>query len=359
MRPRPHALALALACSPPSPAQAPRDDRDEEVRSEHAPISDADLARLDAAIADHAALYWRLRTADGPRCEPWTLEPDPDDPHRGRLVHSEAASRFSFAYQLEGGHLRLAAPTRERDTPVAPAAPSPETRVAAGTMTRALAFPCVFTGMSLEPADPAAPRRIVLASSERWFLDADACAAAGPDEQPQPASPGEIHPLGCASALADPVTRARDVGPVSPAAAPLRAARRFFFLRARGDAAACEVWHHDPADGDQAQGRLARSDRDEHGPRTLRYDYAVLGGTITLLGPTESRRVRAPDGPVDLTRTRGCLTSRPLARRDDLVLVGDDPWFLTRRACERARRAGVPPRPDLDCRPGHVPKTSP
>jgi hypothetical protein len=378
MRPRPLAcastlpasqgvLALALACAPTGAPRDPAgDDRKDEVRAELEPLADADLARLDAAIAARTPLHWRLRTPDGPRCEPWQFEPDAADPHRGRLVHTAGASRFSFTYQIADGHLRLTEPTRERDTPVAPAAPNPETRVAAGTMTLALAFPCVFSGMSLTPADAVAARQLVLSSNERWFLDEQACAAAGPDHDPLPAAPGELHPIGCASALADPTTRERDVRddqvdprPPGPAAARLLAARRLFMLRARDGRTVCEAWHPSATSQDPPEGSLDRDARDRHGPHTLRYGYAVLGETVTLLGPNEFRRLHTRAGPADVTRARGCLLTRPLALRGDVLLVGTDPWFTTRRACEQARRAGAPAHPDLDCRPGHVPEASP
>ena len=350
-------LALALACTPKTAPRGPVGASD-EVRAQHEPLADADRARLDAALAAHAPLYWRLRTPAGPRCEPWQPDPDPDDPRRGRLVHTAGATRFSFTYQLaDDGHLRLTEPTRERDTPVDPAPPSPDARVAAGTMTLALAYPCVFTGMSLTPADAAARRQILLASHERWFLDEPACAAAGPDEDPLPAAPGELHPLGCASALADPAARDRpDPGPPGPAATRLHAARRLFLLRTRAGRPTCEAWQH-TADA-PAEGHLERSARDERGPFTVRYDYAVLGDTLTLLGPHEFRRLRTEDGPAELTRAAGCLLARSLALRPGALLVGADPWFLTRRACEAAR-ATVAPRPDPDCRPGHVPEAIP
>jgi hypothetical protein len=348
-------LALLLACTPQSPAHSPRSS-DDEIRVQPEPLADADLTRLDAALAARTPLYWRLRTADGPRCEPWTPDPDPEDPRRGRLVHTAEGARYSFTYRLADGHLRLSDPTRERDTLVDAAAP--DTRVAANTMTLALTFPCVFTGMSLEPDDDAAARRLILSSHERWFLDEAACTAAGPDEDPLPDAPGELHPLGCASALADPQARARDdPRPPGPAAARLRAARRLFQLRARAGRPTCELWHH-TADERPGEGHLERSARDEHGAFTIRYDYAVLGDTLTLLGPHEFRRVRTPTGRAALTRTGGCLLARPLARRKDAILVGADPWFLTRRACEAARET-TPPRPDPDCRPGHVPEASP
>ena len=358
-RPRSAAvLALALACSPKHP-RGP-DERKDEVRAEHDPISDADRARLDAALAARAPLFWRLRTADGPRCEPWSPDPDPEDPNRGRLVHTAGATRYTFAYQIAEGHLQLTDPTRERDTLVDPAPPTPDTRVAAGVMTLALAYPCVFTGMSLAPADASAARQLVLASHERWFLDAESCAAAGPDHDPLTAAPGELHPLGCASALADETARARPAPaatPANPAAARLRTARRLFLLRERDGRTACEPWHH-TAD-DPGEGHLERAARDKHGPLTVRYSYAVLGDTLTLLGPNEFRRLRTADGLTDFTRTGGCLLDRPLALRKHTITVGADPWFLTRRACEAARRAGASAHPDPDCRPGHVPEASP
>jgi hypothetical protein len=359
-RPRSSAtvLALALACNPSHPRSP--DERKDEVRAEHDPIPDVDRARLDAALAARAPLYWRLRTQGGPRCEPWQPDPDPEDPQRGRLVHTDGATRYAFAYQIAEGHLQLTDPTRERDTPVDPAPPAPGTRVAAGVMTLALAYPCVFTGMSLAPADASAARQLVLTSHERWFLDAGSCAAAGPDHDPLLAAPGELHPLGCASALADPTARARPApafAPANPAAARLRTARRLFLLRERDGRTACEPWHH-TVDG-PGEGHLERAVRDEHGPRTVRYSYAVLGDTLTLLGPNEFRRLRTAAGPADYTRTGGCLLDRPLVLRKTAIDVGADPWFLTRRACEAARRGGALAHPDPDCRPGHVPEASP
>lgn len=353
-------LALCLACTPAGAPRGPGDRKD-EVRAAHEPISEPDLARLETGLAARAPLYWRVRTADGPRCEPWTPDPDPEDPHRGRLVHTDGEARYAFAYNLTEAQLQLTDPTRERDTPVDHAPPSPGARVAAGVMTLALAYPCVFSGMSLTPADDAAPRQLVLTSHERWFLDADTCAAAGPDDAPQPSAPGELHPLGCASALADPLARTRQpprAAAPGPAATRLRAARRLFLLRERAGETTCELWHHTAA-ATPDEGHLERSARDEHGPFTVRYGYAALGDILTLLGPNEFRRLRAPTGPADLTRTGGCLLARPLALRGDALQVGADPWFLTRRACEAARRAGAPAHPPPDCRPGHVPAASP
>jgi hypothetical protein len=343
MRPRAPLLALLLGCARgPAPA-LPDDDREAEVRAEGRPMSDDDAQRLTALAAAGGALHWRLPGAGGPRCEAWQFAPDADDPTRGRLVHAAAGGdRYQFTYVLADGHLRLTAPTRERDIPGQ-----------VGAVTLALSLPCVFAGMSLTPADESAARRVVLAANERWFLDADACAAAPPPAEPLQPAPGELHPLGCVSALADPGTRALPdrPPPPGPAAARLRASKRLWWLRRRGGAVVCEAWQHAPADGDPRHGALVRQDRDERGRRARSYGYALSGAAVTLLGPSEFRGLDDVGGPAELARTRGCLRTRPLALRGELLLVGDDPWFLRRRDCERARRAGAPARPDLDCAP--------
>jgi len=340
MRPRWCLLTLLLGCA--RGELRPADDgREVQVEAAPAPLSAGDEAALRAAIADGGVLYWRLRGPDGPRCEPWRLEPDADDPAEGRLVRVDGPLRLSFRYRLADGLLRLHAPLRERER-VGPDG---------GVSVAGVALPCVFSGMSLTPADPTAPRRLVLASHERWFLGAELCAAAGPDADPQPAAAGELHPVGCASALADPGTRARDEsGAPGPAAPALHAARRVYWLRRRGGVTRCEAWQHEPGDAPQ-RGLLRRADRDEHGRRSVVYSYAVAGDALTLLGPNEFRELRGRSGPAELARARGCLLTRGLALAPDALQVGDDRWYLRRRACEDARAAGALARPDPDCGP--------
>jgi hypothetical protein len=341
MRPRWSLVILLLGCAGGDRRAGGDEARELEVKAAPAPLGPADEQALRAAIARGGPLHWRLRGATGPRCEPWQLLPDPDDPDQGLLVHADGPLRLSFRYQLADGLLRLHAPLRERET----TAPDGSVSVSG------LSLPCVFSGMSLTPADPAAPRRLVLASHERWFLDENHCAAASPDQDPQPAAPGELHPVGCASALADPGTRDRvEHGAPGPAARSLHASRRVYWLRRRDGASRCEAWQHEPGDA-PLRGLLRRSDRDEHGRRSVVYSYAVVGDSLTLLGPNEFRQLRGKTGPAELASTRGCLLTRPLALAPDALQVGDERWYLRRGACERARTAGVIAQPDPDCGP--------
>ena len=340
MRPRWSLVTLLLGCAR-GELRGADEGREVEVQTAPAPLTPIDDQALRAAIARGGPLYWRLRGSDGPRCEAWRLEPDADDPARGRLVHTDGALHLSFRYQLAEGLLRLRAPLRERES----TAPDGSVSVAG------LSLPCVFSGMSLTPADPAAPRRLVLAGHERWFLDSNQCASAGPDADPQPAAAGELHPVGCASALADPGTRDRvEQTAIGPAARVLHASRRVYWLRRRDGATRCEAWQHEPGDT-PARGLLRRSDRDEHGRRSVVYGYAVVGTALTLIGPNEFRQIRGKTGPAELASTRGCLLTRPVAPAPNSLQVGDESWYLRRDACERARAAGVVPRPDPDCGP--------
>lgn len=334
------ALALLLGCTRGAGARPvfADDAREVEVKTGPDAVDPADLAALAQVSREGGVVHWRLRGADGPRCEAWRFEPDAEDPTRGHLAHADGPLRLRFAYQLADDQLRLHAPERERELP-APAI---------GVTT--VALPCVFSGMSFTPDSAAAPRQLLLTSHERWFLTAEACAAAGPDRDPQPPARGELHPLGCASALADPGTRARDdrPTPISPAARRLRAARRVFWLRRRDGRDVCEAWRHEPA-ADPQRGTLSRSERDLKGRRSRAYGYATTGADITLLGPNEFRRLRDPGGPGELALARGCLLTRPLALAGEALQVGDDRWYLGSAACERARRSGAPPLPDPDC----------
>lgn len=342
MRPRWSLVTLLLGCAR-ADLHGDDDDREVQVQAAPASLTETDEQSLRAAITSRAPLYWRLRDAAGPRCEAWQLEPDPEDPDRGRLLRVDGPLRLSFRYLIADGLLRLSAPLREREL----TAPDGSLSVSS------LALPCVFSGMSLTPADPGAPRRLMLASHERWFLDEHQCSTAGPDEDPQPPTPGELHPVGCASALADPATRARpEPGAPGPAASILHTSRRVFWLRRRDGVTRCEAWSHEPGDAPQ-RGLLRRQDRDEHGRRYLVYSYAVLGDVITLLGPNEFRELRGKAGPAEQASTRGCLLTRPLALTTDALQVGDERWYLRRSACEHARTTGVAAKPDPDCGPPH------
>ncbi|HEY0136271.1 MAG TPA: hypothetical protein VGB85_19435, partial [Nannocystis sp.] len=315
-------LILACACGPGRPRIADPTANVTTLPSP-APLTTAELAILRKASAERGTLYWRVRHPDGPRCEAWTFEPDPDDESRGHLVHSDGDLRLRFTHELSDGRLRLHSPERERVKLATPGALS----------TTIAALPCVFSGMSLRPAADPAPRQVVLTSDERWFLGAEACAAAGPDLDPQPPAPGEIHPLGCASALADPGTRTREdpPAPPDPPALRLAASRRVFWLRHRGGRTVCEAWHHEAASPQRGSLR-----RDDAGSRTV-YGYAAGLGVLTLIGPNVARRVRGPDGPAELVRARGCLLTSAFTLADKVLSFGEDRWYLRRRDCERAR----------------------
>ncbi len=300
-----------------------------------APLAADELAALLRASAGGGELHWRVRGPDGPRCEAWRFEPDPVDNTRGHLVHTTGNVRLRFAHEIADGRLHLHTPEREREQVTAPGAVS----------TTVAALPCVFSGMSLRPARDPAPRQLALTSDERWFLDAEACAAAGPDRDPQPRGPGELAPLGCASALADAATRAREDSAAPPDAAALRlaASRRVYWLRRRDGRPVCEAWQHDPTDAQRGALR-----RDDARGRTL-YGYAAGPGLLTLIGPSESRHVRGPDGPAELVRARGCLLTRPFTLAGKHLQFGEDRWYARRRDCERARQAGATPLPDPAC----------
>ncbi len=328
------ALVVLLGCArgPGRPAQL-ADNNHHEIATLPDAHDLATRAALHAVVSDAGTLYWRLPGPDGPRCEPWQIEPDPDDPARGQLAHRDGSLRFRFAYRLIDDQLQLAAPVRERELPPAPGAVG----------VASLALPCVFSGMSFAPDNPGEPRRLLLIGRERWFIDPERCAAADPDGARR--AVGELRPIGCASALADPATRTQpdDPGPPGPAAARLARSRRLWLLRRRGDRSVCEAWQHAPAD--PLRGTLSHDERDE--PRSRAYGYAISGDSLTLLGPHEFRRQRKPPG--ELTHAGGCLISRSLRLQPNALVVGDDHWYLRRRACEQALRAGSTPQPDPDC----------
>ena len=327
---------VACAGSPRSPGGAATDAAASNAAlPSPTPLAPDELAALLRASAGGGELYWRVRGPDGPRCEAWRFEPDPDDAARGHLVHSAGPVRLRFAHEISDGHLRLHTPEREREQVAAPGAVN----------TTVAALPCVFSGMSLRTSGDPAPRQLALTSDERWFLGAEACAAAGPDRELQPRAPGELASLGCASALADTATRAREDPAAPPDAAALRlaASRRVYWLRRRDDRVVCEAWLHEPAGS--LRGALRR---DDTRGRTV-YGYAAGVGLLTLIGPHEARRVRGPDGPAELVRARGCLLTRPFALREHVLQFGEDRWYARRRDCERARQAGAVPQPDPLC----------
>lgn len=327
------ALVVLLGCArgPGRPAQLADDNHEVAVQPGAQDL--ATRTALHAAVAAAGTLYWRLPGPNGPRCEPWQIEPDPDDPTHGQLGHRDGPLHFRFAYRLIDDQLQLAAPVRERELPPAPGAVG----------VASLALPCVFSGMSFAPDNPGDARRLLLIGRERWFIDPKHCAAADPDGAQR--SVGELRPIGCASALADLATRTQpdNPGPPGPAAARLARSRRLWLLRRRGDRSVCEPWQHEPAD--PLRGTLSHDERYE--PRSLAYGYAIAGDSLTLLGPHEFRRQRRPPG--ELTRAGGCLISRSLRLQRDALVVGDDHWYLRRRACEQALRAGSIPQPDPDC----------
>ncbi len=310
------------------------------------PLTADEQALLTTLARDGGLLHWRVRDAQGPRCEPWRFTPDPEDPQRGHLVHSDGPVRLRFAHDLADGRLRLHTPQRERDLVTTPGRVDTTVDTTVGTTVATL--PCVFSAMSLTPAGQTTPRQFVLTSHERWFFTAEACAAAGPDVDPQPPAPGELHPLGCPSALADPGTRAREDSPApqGPAARRLHASKRLYWLRRRGARLVCETWRHEPDDQPQ-RGLLRYHD----GARTTVYGYVTGPAVLTLIGPHESRRVRGRAGPTELARAHGCLLTRPFTQTAEALRFGADAWYLRRRDCEHARQAGHAPQPDPDCGP--------
>ena len=250
-----------------------------------------------------------------------------------------------FSYRIAFGHLALTAPEHERPVPAVPGSSH-----AIGT-----SLACVYAGLALTTRGPEGlARQLVLDGRERFFLDAAACAAAGPLADTP--GPDELRPLGCASALADPATRAR-LAAVAPArdavdpAAQLRRQRRIFLLRRDPTGAPrCEAWRHRVGDDAPQHGVLARVERDERGAFTRAYAYEAAPGFLTLRGPTEVWHPRVAGRRAEAVRARGCLVTRAvIAATADAVVLDGDPWFLSRRACEAARTRGVTPPPPHPC----------
>lgn len=374
----PRALAalalLALAACGPRPALLTT-DAEPEVQTARERLADELFTRLQARAGEAGPLYWRRPGPAGPRCEPWRFAPDPDDPTRGHLVLGApvpadthegpqehvptaiptdpepgaepvpppAPPSLRFAYRLADGHLTLTAPEHER-----PLAAAPGTSHAVG-----LSLTCVYTGLSLTTRGPeGTTRRLVLDARERFFLDERACADAGlPDAL---AGPGEVRPLGCASALADPATRERIARPPAAdaldAAPLLRRHRVLYILRSGSEGPTCEAWQHQPEPDSPSHGRLSFAGRDERGRFVRTYAYEAGPGALTLQGPTERWQLGPWRRPSELVRASGCLLTRPvtdLAR--DHVTIGPEPWYLSKKSCEDARRAGARPLPPPTC----------
>lgn len=338
----PLALTAVLACSRlGAHGDDHRGDDRRAVEIADRPLADELQERLLALARAQGHLYWRLPGDDGrPRCEPWRLVPDGDGAERGRLVFAPPgsavepeASTLRLAYRLVDGHLSLTAPEHER-----PVAAAPGTRQEVGH-----ALTCVFTGVSVAATADAA-RRVILVARERFFLTADACAGAGPADDP--AGPDELRALGCAGALADPATRARLDRP-PPASAPdaaarLRRARTVHVLRRGPDGRArCDAWRNHP-ERDGGQGRLVHRDSDARGAFTWTYAYDVGPGYVTLHGPAEVRRIELGGRRTAMVRASGCLLTRSVTAVTPTTLtIGPERWYLSKRACESARRAGA------------------
>jgi len=286
-----------LACSsaaPPSPAS---------------PTPAPDLRPLSATeaqrVLDGGILYWRR----GELCEPWHLHQDPDEPARGRLGHLTETSVFSYDFTIRDGHFTLSAPRHEADD-------------------RATSLPCTFDGL-IERRRGAT--QITLHAHERWYTDPRACER---DDPP-------VHrPLGCASALTDPRTRARLTGKDPPPLLPgvasfLRQsarARAIYWLRSGPTGSSCERWRSRRGRPDHPEGRLQR----QIGDRLVTLEFALDGAWLTLAGPTwtdADRRLGA----------RSCLRSRPItAAAADHIFFTGGAWYLDARACERARERATP-----------------
>jgi len=247
-------------------------------------------------------------------------------------------SDLRLGYRLADGHLTLAAPEHERPVPAPPGAQKTEVR----------ALTCIFAGASLTAST--GPQRLLLAARERFFFTAEACHRAGFADDP----PGddELRVLGCAGALADLATRARLERPF-PAGSPdpaarLHRARLVYRLRRAGDGAlVCDAWRHRP-ERLPGHGRLEHHGRDERGAFVRGYTYDVGPGHLTLQGPTELRRVQVSGRRADLIQTSSCIvTRRVTGHARDHIDLGDERWYLSRRACDAARAAGAPA-PRLD-----------
>jgi hypothetical protein len=290
-------LACSSAAPPPSPAS---------------PTPSAGLHPLTRdqtqRLVDGGVLYWR----HGEICEPWQIHVDPDDPARGRLARPEGASVFSYTFTIRDGYFTLSAPHHEADD-------------------RATSLPCTYDG--LIERRRGAPQ-ITLHAYERWYTELAACERGDPPAH---------RPLGCASALADPHTKARLTGRGAPplvAGAPsfLRRsarARAVYWLRSGPTGPRCERWRSSrPRPEHPAEGRLHR----QIGDRLVTLEYAVDGAWLTLAGPAWTS---AHDPP--RLGARSCLHSRPItgAAADHLLFTGGA-WYLDARACERAREGAGP-----------------
>lgn len=356
---------MLLACAPPPLPVAPGAPAP-EVRSARDPLAEQLVARLRLRAVEGGLLYWRLPGPDGPRCEAWRLHPDPGAPERGRLVlaidspepittpgpsdnvQSPArppAPEFRYTYTLSEDQFSLTSPAFER----------PLTASSAGDDSFVgLDLTCVYDGAAITFAGPGGPtRHLVLDAPERFFFDRDACLAAGFEGDPP--GPDEVRPLGCASALADPATRAR-FDSLAPAGAPdvgavLRRARRHWRLRPdRRGALRCEAWRHHPQPDSPHHGRFVRRARDADGPYTHTYAYEAGPGVLTVQGPTEVRTIAVRGKRAELVKARSCIVTHPVPHVNaDSLTIAAERWYLSRRACEAARRAGVAARPAPMC----------
>jgi hypothetical protein len=354
---------LALACAPrPAPVDT---EQPPEVRTARDPLPEQLVTRLRVRAAEGGLVYWRLPGADGPRCESWRLVPGPGTPERGHLelvppepittpdpsdnvqspARPPAPATLRYTYTLSEEQFSLTAPAYER--PIAATRAGDDHAVG-------LALTCVYDGAAITLPGPDGPKRhLVLDGPERFFLDRDACLAAGPADEPP--GPDEVRPLGCAGALADPATRAR-FDTLAPVGAPdvgaaLRRSRRHWRLRPdRRGALRCETWRHHPQPDSPRHGRFVRRDRDDHGAYVHTYAYEAGPGVLTLQGPTEVRTIDVRGKRAELVKARSCIVTYPvpLVSADRLTIAAEQ-WYLSRRACEAARRAGVVPRPAPMC----------
>jgi hypothetical protein len=355
-----------LACTP-RPVPVTPDGRPPEVRSARDPLAEQLVARLRLRAAEGGLLYWRLPGRDGPRCEAWRLHPGPGTPERGRLVfvaddppqpittpgpsdNVQSPARLSapelrYTYTLAEEQFSLTSPAYER--------PLAATR-AGDDHAVGLDLTCVYDGAALTFAGPDGPtRHLVLDAPERFFLERDACLSAGFADEPP--GPDEVRPLGCASALADPATRARFAA-LAPAGAPdvgaaLRRARRHWRLRPdRRGALRCEAWRHHPQPDSPRHGRFVRRARDDDGAFTHTYAYEAGPGVLTVQGPTEVRTIAVRGKRAELVKARSCIVTHPVPQINaDSLTIAAERWYLSRRACEAARRAGVAARPAPMC----------
>lgn len=260
---------------------------------------------------------------DRPICQAWTVAQDPIQERErwlvGRRQHQDRALEVRYRYAWDPGRLVLTGYTREVQ--------------AAGVLDLGETGHCEQAAAVTEH-----PGGLDVGGGV-WFARASDCEAALADELPVATDFGA-----CAQRLDLPGDRARaDAG-----------MRRFDALMRRGGALyelaateagglQCERWSVKPERRGQPQGELERVQRHERTVTTTSFGYdwspaeslPGRGPALTLLGP--SYTYRSPEGTSGLAY--GCADFVSVSAVDrDVVLLGGNPMYLARDACERAHQ---------------------